>query len=381
MFFTGSLQGGNQKPDQNPTATNRKVQPKQVRGDMARLLKENADKLVHTEFRSRRTNSIRNQQEETPTKGEVRQSAAAKSEPAEQQTEENEDTTTYSCRFCGASFESKFGCDVHERFHKWCRGCKRFSPSLDSLRKHKLQCQKFKTLMAKKARSKATSEPLSQATENQTSPKKKTGPANITTDIQNHGVKKTYSCRICNKVFMHRSKQKEHMHVHTPGKPYFCGLCPKRFSVKHSLKSHMLKAHKDMVITGPSKEELTWTESLDVNQKKSSKKKAFGFKGKRIGWRECGTEVHGGFKCNVCSRVSKTKPGLIEHHRVHTGEKPYECPSCRRQFRYQGQFSVHYKKCIEELCDKDTSDPPTESLISSNGGEQVSLLQDASETA
>ncbi|XP_074531025.1 uncharacterized protein LOC141793996 isoform X2 [Halichoeres trimaculatus] len=359
------MQEGNQTSDKSLAATDQKVRYKKVRGDIAKLLRENAK---------------------------ARESAAVKSDPAEQKTVKDE---TYPCRFCKAPFPSEFGRDVHERYHKWCRGCKISFSSPESLMKHKPQCQKLIKLMAKKG----ASGPLSNYTKNKTTThlklvnNKQDSPANNTKSvIKSYSGEKKFPCMVCNKNFFSAARQKEHMRVHTGERPFFCGFCPRKFTMKKGLKSHMMRMHKNKVNSGYIIEDLSWTEPLEVapgkalsasvEGKKLYRSRPFGFKGLSPGWKECGTKVLEGYSCNVCHKVKRTKSVLVEHYRVHTREKPFECPKCHEHFRYQGQFSVHYKKCNQRSHDKAMAKAnlPTDLPFSCNAEEKVSLLQDASES-
>ena len=47
------------------------------------------------------------------------------------------------------------------------------------------------------------------------------------------------------------------------------------------------------------------------------------------------------FRCEVCDKAFKLKHHLLEHSRLHSGERPYECTSCGKKFRHSGSYSQH----------------------------------------
>uniref|UniRef100_A0A914ZIZ9 Uncharacterized protein n=1 Tax=Parascaris univalens TaxID=6257 RepID=A0A914ZIZ9_PARUN len=62
---------------------------------------------------------------------------------------------------------------------------------------------------------------------------------------------------------------------------------------------------------------------------------------------ECSDEALRKFKCSECPKAFKFKHHLKEHIRIHSGEKPFQCPHCQKRFSHSGSYSSHMssKKC------------------------------------
>lgn len=48
-------------------------------------------------------------------------------------------------------------------------------------------------------------------------------------------------------------------------------------------------------------------------------------------------------QCDTCGKVFRTKPGLIHHIRIHTGERPYLCHLCNKRFINGGHLHTHMR--------------------------------------
>ena len=50
------------------------------------------------------------------------------------------------------------------------------------------------------------------------------------------------------------------------------------------------------------------------------------------------------YKCDVCYKVLTRSDSLRRHRRLHTGEKPYTCGTCEKQFSDGGNFLKHLRQ-------------------------------------
>jgi len=161
-----------------------------------------------------------------------------------------------------------------------------------------------------------------------------------------HTDKRGYRAR-CREVSGQKSQLNEHSSIRKVEKPhqaYACTSCDKSFARKVVLACHM-KEHDTGMMTRNEKNSSFKIEH-DVSEEiaRSSCNKVF-------------LVSKNPYKCSSCNKDFSKKYALIQHARVHSGEKPYECTFCNKTFKQQSQRNQHIrihtgeKPYICPLCD------------------------------
>lgn len=66
-----------------------------------------------------------------------------------------------------------------------------------------------------------------------------------------------------------------------------------------------------------------------------------------------------GYQCDICGRSFSEKRNVDDHRRIHTGERPFVCETCGKSFAQRSSMKIHWKQMHESIkahkcqyCDK-----------------------------
>jgi len=149
-----------------------------------------------------------------------------------------------------------------------------------------------------------------------------------------------YSCEICGKRFVRECDLSKHVMTHTQEKPFTCDQCGMRFRIKQSLHNHK-STHSEERLFPCNKCNKSFKTSSSLSNHMQYHNKS----------------EHGeGFVCKICKCISVSRSKLRRHMMIHTGEKPFKCTLCDKQFRLKMFLKSHMnshngiKKLAKDPC-------------------------------
>ena len=191
-----------------------------------------------------------------------------------------------------------------------------------------------------------------------------------------HGIVERYKCSQCDKDFKTTQILKMHiMHIHkekTQGdihkeKTFQCNQCSELFGTKDNLKRHKKAVHvlKSWQCIKCNK---TYKSHGNLNKHIRSihEKETFSCNlcdfvtNQRVHLKSHVESIHEKKKnwfCKICPFTCYQKCHFINHMRIHTGEKPFQCAICRARFTQMPHLERHQetmhqlynKKCTQDL--------------------------------
>ncbi|KAL0984006.1 hypothetical protein UPYG_G00135800 [Umbra pygmaea] len=173
-------------------------------------------------------------------------------------------------------------------------------------------------------------------------------------------------CRVCEQVFPNSFELKVHMESHPKKGIHQCSNCERTFKHDYSLKAHeeacLFLSHQQGQLgegsdfpavpptsPGPSGSipQLSITaEIIEPPDSISKHNSAFAYMHSVEGSSARAKRSLERRTCKVCGKVVQRPAVLRKHMVTHTGDWPYQCPTCKKIYKTLKSFQEHTEKCV-----------------------------------
>ncbi|KAM9488260.1 zinc finger protein 1035 isoform 1-T4 [Clarias gariepinus] len=187
----------------------------------------------------------------------------------------------------------------------------------------------------------------------------------------NPAKERPYSCKDCNKHFLHGSHLKKHQLTHqlSGTRSFQCNSCHMSFSHRHHFLTHLQTHGGEDSSKLQMDDEVKISNTDDSNQDKIYKCPICPESFSQVLELANHLSVHANM-CNVCNKTFSTKQQLEKHEQSHlSAATQYECTECGKSFLGSDAFRQHY--CVHQKHSLENSE-----VLTNNEEEDVDVGED-----
>lgn len=173
---------------------------------------------------------------------------------------------------------------------------------------------------------------------------------------------KRFACSLCPGAFKTLHTLNMHMTSHSDVRCYTCDICGMGFKRLNNVRDHM-KCHEQK------------SNQCQICGNFFARKRYLAIHEKTIHnfYADGIVPEDKGFECGTCGAKLKWKKNLLAHMRRHTGEKPYVCKICNKNFICHGSLRTHMAKhsvCYNDATSQSSNLPLEVNVFSNFAAEQ-----------
>ena len=162
-----------------------------------------------------------------------------------------------------------------------------------------------------------------------------------------HSGVKNYKCVVCDYAAKDKSTLKRHIQRHNGVRPHKCEICGLAFFERSKLKRH-LQTHGILMPGMPPQDKPREiashvTDGGDITFPCDKCDKTYTSKSSLLQHRQCKHREGTYYECGICGIPFHSSTTLKIHHRIHTGEKPFQCTQCGKTFAQRSNFNKHMR--------------------------------------
>ncbi|XP_059194445.1 zinc finger protein 62 homolog [Centropristis striata] len=205
-----------------------------------------------------------------------------------------------------------------------------------------------------------------------------------------------FKCAECERTFSTVDKLRDHNCCNTVEKPYHCPLCRQEFQFKVSITKHMLlHSQESMFKCQDCSQSFPNSMALRFHQRCHAALKPYecpecGLVFKHYSVMEDHRRKHTdntrSHLCNICGKTFKYSSLLHQHQYLHTGQKPFRCPECGKNFAFAQNMKAHCRQHRLRETNSSTEQPckpnpaPIQDAIRGPGKENTHQIEEPKRT-